>query len=267
MNDRPVNDVATARRALACVDLTDLDDGCTAEAVDELCRRATGRHGHTAAVCVWPRFVVQAAATLRGTGVRVATVVNFPAGGTDADVTVAEAADALVHGADEIDLVLPYHAFLDGRPDVAAAMIDAVRAIVGSPHRLKVILETGSYPDLSAVDRAARLAIEHGADFIKTSTGKTSASASPDATRTMLLAIRDTRTVIGGIGRTVGIKPSGGIRTAADAAIYLAIADEIMGPEWANPATFRFGASGLLDALEAVIAGDESGAVANDAAY
>ena len=264
MNDRPVNDVATARRALACVDLTNLDDGCTAEAVDELCRRATGRHGHTAAVCVWPRFVVQAAATLRNTGVRVATVVNFPAGGTDADVTVAEAADALVHGADEIDLVLPYHAFLDGRPDVAAAMIDAVRAIVGSPRRLKVILETGSYPDLPAVDRAARLAIEHGADFIKTSTGKTSASASPDAARTMLLAIRDTRAVT---GRTVGIKPSGGIRTAADAAIYLAIADEIMGPEWADPATFRFGASGLLDALEAVIAGDESVAAADDASY
>jgi deoxyribose-phosphate aldolase len=242
--------VQIARRALALVDLTNLDDACTSEAVAELCRRAVGPHGSTAAVCVWPRFVAQAAAALAGTGVQVATVVNFPAGGDDVDATVAETVQAIADGADEIDLVLPYHAFLAGHTEVAAGMVVAVRAAVPAPHRLKVILETGGYPSIDQVSAAARLAIAQGADFVKTSTGKTSASASPDAARAMLVEIRRSN-------RAVGLKPSGGIRTVDDAAGYLAIADEVMGVLWATPRTFRFGASGLLDALEAAITGGD----------
>jgi deoxyribose-phosphate aldolase len=121
-----------------------------------------------------------------------------------------------------------------------------------------VILETGGYPDQDAVRRATRLAIEQGADFVKTSTGKTSASASPEAVRTMLVEIRTS-------GWPVGLKPSGGIRTLSDASTYLALADEIMGEHWATPDTFRFGASGLLDALEQAIEGDPS--ARSDAAY
>lgn len=241
--------VRIARRALALVDLTNLDDACTPEAIDRLCERAVGPHGRTAAVCVWPRFVAQAVARLAGSGVAVATVVNFPAGGDDVAATVAEAAQAITDGADEIDLVLPYHSFLAGRHEVAAAMVDAVRAAVPAPHRLKVILETGGYPSIEQVSAAAKLAIDHGADFVKTSTGKTSASASPEAARAMLVEIRRSN-------RAVGLKPSGGIRSLDDAAAYLAIADEVMGAQWATPRTFRFGASGLLDALESAIAGD-----------
>lgn len=250
-----MSDAGPARRALALVDLTELGDAPSPDDIDRLCDRAVGPHGSTAAVCVWPRFATQAVQRLAGTGVAVATVVNFPAGGDDVAATVHETRRALDDGVDEIDLVLPYRSFLAGRHDVAAAMIDAVRAEVTPPRRLKVILETGSYPSLADVRAAAALAIEHGADFVKTSTGKTAVSATPEAVRAMLEVIRDA-------GRAAGIKPSGGIRTLDDASSYLAIADEVMGPQWATAATFRFGASGLLDALEAAIAGTESGSAA-----
>jgi deoxyribose-phosphate aldolase len=237
-----------AQRALALVDLTELGDSPSPDDIDRLCDRAVGPHGSTAAVCVWPRFATQAVQRLAGTGVAVATVVNFPTGSDDVEATVAETRRALDDGVDEIDLVLPYRSFLAGRIDVATAMVDAVRAEVTPPRRLKVILETGSYPSIESISAAARLAIDHGADFVKTSTGKTAVSATPAAVRAMLEAIRDA-------GRAVGIKPSGGIRTLDDANAYLAVADEVMGPQWATPATFRFGASGLLDALEAAIEG------------
>lgn len=238
---------ANARRALALVDLTDLNDNCTAVDVARLCNRAMGLYGITAAVCVWPRFVAQAADLVRSSGVRVATVVNFPAGGVDVAATVAETSQAVADGADEIDMVLPYASFLAGHIDVAVSMVRAVRVVAQPPMKMKVILETGEYPDLDRVAAAARLAIEHDADFIKTSTGKTSLSATLGAAVTILEQIRRS-------GRPVGIKPSGGIRTLDDATRYLVAADEMMGPAWATPATFRFGASGLLDAVEAAIA-------------
>ena len=228
---------ALARRAIALIDLTDLSDAPTPADIDRLCARAAA--AGTAAVCVWPRFVRRCA----GAGVRVATVVNFPAGGEDVGATVAETAAALDDGAAEIDLVLPYRAFLDGRIADAAAMVSAVRAAVAEPAHLKVILESGGYPSLDHVRAAARLAVEHGADFVKTSTGKTATSATIAASVMILDAIRTS-------GRPVGFKPSGGIRTLDEAALFLAVADEMMGPGWATPATFRFGASGLLDALE-----------------
>jgi deoxyribose-phosphate aldolase len=155
---------------------------------------------------------------------------------------------AIVDGADEIDVVLPYRAFVAGDLERAADVLDVVRAAAG-PLLVKVILETGELPDVTAVESAARFAVDHGADFVKTSTGKTPRSASPEAATAMLR-------VIAGAGRPVGIKPSGGIRTLADASTYLALADGAMGDGWATPATFRFGASGLLDALLAAIAGD-----------
>ena len=126
-------------------------------------------------------------------------------------------------------------------------MLGAVRAETGG-RTMKVIIETGELPDRAAIDRATHFAIANGADFVKTSTGKTPVSATPEAAEIVLEAIDVS-------GRPVGFKASGGIRTLADAATYLDLADAIMGPAWATPATFRFGASGLLDALEAAIAG------------
>ncbi len=242
-------DVTTARRALALVDLTNLTDPCSPAAIDDLCRQAVGPFGSTAAVCIWPRFVTRAVEHLAGSGVAVATVVNFPTGDDDISTTVALTNSAISDGADEIDLVLPYRSFLSGEADVAAAMIDAVRKAAGPDVLLKVILESGGYPTLDSIRAAARLAIDHGADFIKTSTGKTYVSATIGATVMVLDAIR-------GADRRVGIKPSGGISTLADAARYLAVADEMMGADWVSPATFRFGASGLLHALETALSRD-----------
>jgi deoxyribose-phosphate aldolase len=238
-------DVELARRAIALLDLTDLTDDASQEGIDALCERAA-RHG-TAAVCVWPDFVRQSVAALDGTPVLVATVVNFPSGDDRAHAVRVLTERALADGADEIDVVLPYRAWLAGDERRAADVIDGVRDAT-TRARMKVILETGALPDVAAIERAARFAIEHGADFIKTSTGKIETSATPEAAHTMLRVIAATE-------RPVGIKPSGGIRTVADAALYLALADDIMGPDWASPATFRFGASGVLDALVAALDG------------
>jgi deoxyribose-phosphate aldolase len=238
-----------ARRALTLLDLTELGDAATVADVDALCDRAVTPFGRVAAVCVWPRFVAQAAAAVAGTGVRVATVVNFPSGTEALDEVVAQTDAALADGADEIDLVLPYRALVNGRSDAASAMVVAIRSVVPQrDHLLKVILETGELPDARTIDSAARLAIRSGADFVKTSTGKTPVSATLEATGIMLAAIRD-------LDPMVGLKPSGGIRTLADADAYLHQADEVMGPRWVSPSTFRFGASGLLNALLAELEG------------
>lgn len=242
---------ALARRAIALTDLTNLDETCTESAIDALCVQAKGG-GATppvAAVCVWPQFVGRAKARLAGSGVSVATVVNFPTGGEDVERVVEQTREALRDGADEIDLVLPYRAFLDGDVETARGMLAAVRERVSADRVLKVILETGELEDPDAIRRASTLAIEEGADFVKTSTGKTPVSATPEAARIMLETIATTPHL------KVGLKPSGGIRTLEQAKTYLDLADEIMGPGWATPATFRFGASGLHKALVGVIEG------------
>jgi len=242
-----------ARRVLSLLDLTELGDEARDDDVRSLCSRATSDHGHVAAVCVWPRFVELAVAALAGSGVRVATVTNFPSGALLLGDVVAQTASALDDGADEIDVVLPYRAVVAGDLTTAEVLLDSVRRAVprDGSHLLKVILETGELGDSATVDVAARLAIRCGADFIKTSTGKTPRSASLKATAVMLAAIQD-------LDPRVGLKASGGIRTLDDARSYLAQADETMGPDWVSPRTFRFGASGLLAALVAEIeSGDD----------
>lgn len=243
--------IATARRALALLDLTDLSDNADEAGLAALCARAVGAPGPVAAICIWPRFVAQARTMLGRAPVRIATVVNFPQGEATGAEVLAETQGAVAAGADEIDLVLPWRAFLAGDAAGADAMVRAVKDTCDG-RTLKVILETGEYPDLDRVRAASELAIAAGADFIKTSTGKTAHSASLPAARTML-------EVIAASDRPVGLKPSGGIRTLADAASYLDLADEIMGPHWARPDTFRFGASGLHQVLVDAIAGEASG--------
>ena len=232
-----------ARRAIGLIDLTDLSDDRSPDGIDDLCRRAR-EHG-TAAVCVWPEYVARCSELLAGSGVRIATVVNFPSGDEPVDDVVEMARTALADGADDIDLVLPYRAFLDGDSVRAGEMVAAIAALIESPKLLKVILESGAYPGPDSVGAAAHLAIANGADFVKTSTGKIAEGASIEAARAMLGEIH----AAAHDGSTVGLKPSGGIRTSDEAFAYVDLADEVMGEGWATPATFRFGASGLLDAL------------------
>lgn len=241
---------SVAARVIGLIDLTNLSDDCSENDVVELCSRAHGPHGNVAAVCVWPRYVSRAVRELTATDVRVATVVNFPHGRDSVDQVVDSVKRCVADGADEIDLVIPYEKFRDSSDDegdrAVVHMVAKVKESLPENRLLKVILETGELRDRDLVDRAARLAVASGADFIKTSTGKTPVSATPEAVETMLSVLRESPR----IDRRVGIKPSGGIRTVDEAARYLAMADRIMGPDWATPETFRFGASGLLDAVE-----------------
>jgi deoxyribose-phosphate aldolase len=253
MPDTDLSKAATARRALACLDLTDLTETCTDQAIDALCRKAAGPHGPVAAVCVWPQFVSRAREALKGAPVRIATVVNFPAGGEDIERVIEDTLEALTDGAEEIDLVLPYGALLRGDEESASAMVAGLRDVVDQGRLLKVILETGELHEPALIDAASRIAIAAGADFIKTSTGNTPVSATPEAAKIMLEAIRRS-------GRPVGLKASGGIRTLSDAAFYLDLADRIMGDGWARPATFRIGASSVYDALVAAVEGRDAAA-------
>ena len=235
-----------AARALPLVDLTDLSNDASEAGARALCARAVTTKGAVAAVCLWPRFVGVAKAALAGTGVKIATVVNFPHGGEDTRAVEAETARAIADGADEIDLVMPYRAFLSGRPGFAETQILRVKRVCAGRAELKVILETGEIGDSALIRAAAELAVGAGADFLKTSTGKVAVNATLEAAKILLETAKSAP-------RPVGVKVAGGIRTVAEAASYLEIADAMMGPGWVSPATFRFGASGLLDALLAAL--------------
>jgi deoxyribose-phosphate aldolase len=253
-----MNDADFARHALKLLDLTDLSDTCREDQIEQLIQKAITPHGPVAAICIWPSFVSMAASRLEGKGVRIATVINFPKGGDDVERAISDTEEAVSDGADEIDLVMPYKSFLAGDEPITRSMIAEVKDSLPDDVLLKVILETGLYPDQEAIARASHLAIEEGADFIKTSTGKAAIAATPEAARTMLGVIKAT-------GGTVGFKPAGGIRTLADARLYLGLAEEILGAHYADARHFRFGASDVYDALMAAITGGN--ATKTDAAY
>lgn len=238
----PPTSRTNARIALACLDLTSLDEDGTPMAIERLCARATGRHGWVAAVCVWPRYVALARSLLPPQ-VAVAAVANFPDGSTDRARAVRDTADIVAAGGQEVDVVLPWR-------DLSAAdsLLDAVRRECRGL-RLKVILETGELADPVLIERAARIALDAGADFLKTSTGKMPHGASPAAAQLLLDAIAAepaTRS-------RVGFKAAGGVRTVADAAQYMALVAKTWGPSALNPSRFRIGASAMLDDIESVL--------------
>ena len=234
-----------ARRALAALDLTDLTDTADETGLDRLCARAVTPAGAVAAVCVWPRFVARARAQLAGTGVKIATVANFPAGGEEIAPVREDIERSLADGADEIDVVIPWRALKAGREAPVVALIATARAAARG-RTLKTILESGELADAATIARASRLALDAGADFLKTSTGKTKVSATPQAAGIMLRAIAEQ-------GGRAGFKASGGVRTLDEAILYLDLADGIIGT--ASPDRFRIGASGLIDALLAELDG------------
>jgi deoxyribose-phosphate aldolase len=243
----PTSTPDTARTALACLDLTSLNDADTEASIVALCERAVAvqaRHGAVAALCVWPRFAALARRHLPS-AIRVAAVANFPHGGTDVVAAVRDTQTIVDAGAQEVDVVLPYR-HLDAAPAVLQAVRHACEGLT-----LKVILETGELKNEALIRRAARLALDAGADFLKTSTGKTPVSATPQAATLLLQAIAGDATA----KARVGFKPAGGIRTVADAAVYIALMAQHLGAEAVHPQRFRLGASGLLSDIEAVLEG------------
>jgi deoxyribose-phosphate aldolase len=228
---------ALAARVLGLVDLTRLERPDDAAAIDGLAEKAVTPAGRVAAICVYPEWV----ARVRDAGVPVAAVANFPAGADDPAPAVRETAEAVAAGAAEIDVVVPWRAFLAGDETAIWRTVAAVREEVGDGVRIKAILETGSLEDAEAIRAAGSQALAAGADFLKTSTGKVGPGASLEAVQALL-------EVVLAVGHG-GVKASGGIRTVAQAAEYLALADSMMGPRWVAPERFRFGASGLVDDL------------------
>jgi deoxyribose-phosphate aldolase len=251
MNDTDI--AGTARQALACLDLTSLNDGDTDATIERLCERAQGPFGPVAAVCVWPRFAALARRRLPA-AIHVAAVANFPDGSADVQRALRDVGEVVDAGAQEVDLVLSWRALLAGDAPAAAAVLAAARRASGAL-RLKVILETSALGDAQAVASASRLALAEGADFLKTSTGKVPGGATPEAARTMLAAIAADPAA----AARVGFKASGGVRTVVDAAVYLRLTAETLGEAACTPARFRIGASGLLDDIEAVLAGRGAG--------
>jgi len=235
-----------ARIALDCLDLTSLNDNDDAAAIDALCAKAQGPAGAPAAVCVWPRFVARARAALPAS-IRVAAVANFPEGAFDTGRALHDTHAILAAGGDEVDLVLPWRSLAAGDAYSATAVVAAVRAAcVGKT--LKLIIESGELPSHELIRQACRIGLDAGVDFLKTSTGKTPTGATPDAARVML------ETIAGHARReTVGFKASGGVRTVADAAIYITLAREMLGEAALGPKRLRFGASGLLADIESVL--------------
>jgi deoxyribose-phosphate aldolase len=228
-----------AAKILPLVDLTALADDVSAASVDALCARALD--AGVAAVCVWPRFLPLAKARLARSGVRLATVANFPDGSDDIARAARETADALLAGADEVDLMAPIEAIAQGDLGLLTELVQACRA--KAPERtLKVILETGRLAEPARIAAAARAAVMAGADFLKTSTGRSAAGPSLEAAAVLLAVIEEAE------GR-VGLKVAGGIRTTRQAAQYLYLAEHFMGQGWIAPETMRFGASALVDDL------------------
>lgn len=256
--------IHTATTALNCLDLTSLNDADDAAAISALATRAAGPAGPPAALCVWPRFVAQARA-LAPPSIRIAAVANFPSGGLDlAAVALADARAIIKAGGDEVDMVLPWRALQGGdAADLRAmtALLVAVRqACAGKT--LKLIIESGELVAPALIQQACQIGLDAGVDFLKTSTGKTPNGATPAAARLMLSAIAAHPR-----GAAVGFKASGGIRTVADAAVYINLVREILGESALTPQRLRFGASGLLGDIEAVLLAQGPGNTAAAGSY
>jgi deoxyribose-phosphate aldolase len=243
--------------AIRCLDLTSLDGSETEEQVRALCGRALRPDAEdptvpsVAAVVLYPRFVRLAAEILGDAPVRVASVAGFPFAEGSLESRLQEIRQAVADGAGEIDVVMNRSAFDEGREEEVSTEIAGAKQAAG-PALLKVILETGELATSKRIEEAAHLAMSAGADFIKSSTGKVGSGITHDAALAMMEAVRDHGEET---GRSVGVKVSGGVRTAEQALSYLELLEKTLGDEWLSPDRFRIGASSLLDQLVALRTG------------
>ena len=248
--------------ALSMIDLTTLEGKDSEGKVKQLCYKASHLHykhpglPYVAAICVYPTMVPIAKKELAGTGINVASVATaFPSGMADINAKLDEVKSVVDAGADEVDMVISRGRFLNGDYDYVSDEISQVKDACGKAH-LKVILETGELVTLDNVQLASDIAMEAGADFIKTSTGKVSPAATPPVVLTMLEAIRDFQIKT---GKKIGMKPAGGISTAKQAIQYLVMIKETLGDDWLSPNLFRFGASSLANDILMQIMKQSSG--------
>lgn len=243
----------TLRQCFSFIDLTTLNATDT-EARGSMFAQNVNRFAdeypdmpNVAAICVYPSLIESVRETLRVKDVKIAAVgAGFPASQTFSEIKVRECALCTEKGADEVDIVLSLNYFFSGHHDKVAAEIREIRKAMADTAHLKVILETGALRTAENIRKASFLAMENGADFIKTSTGKMDPAATPFAARIMCECIAEfyTQTKV-----KIGFKPAGGIVTTAEALEYYDIVREILGEEWLHPSLFRIGASRLANNL------------------
>lgn len=245
---------------LSAIDLTTLSPCDEEKSVAEFARRAAELTVEypllpgVASICVYPPFVETVGLEIDAMPLRITSVAGgFPSSQTFLEVKMLEVAMAIENGADEVDVVLNVGKILSGSLDEAANEIEVLRE-ESEGATLKVILETGALCTPELIRQASLLAMQAGADFIKTSTGKIDVAATPEAAVVMCHAIKD---FYAKSGRKVGFKAAGGIRTAEDAALYYTIVKEILGEEWLTPELFRIGASSLANNLLSAIEGKQ----------
>jgi deoxyribose-phosphate aldolase len=234
-----------ARRLMSLTDLTSLNESDDATSVQVLSLLACRSPVRPAAVCIWARFIPVALDALRNTGIPVCAVANFPHGAAPTSGAVAETAAAVAAGAAEVDVVFPYRALLAGDTQAGLHLVRGCREACAERALLKVILETGQLASAEHIRLAAEIAIDGGAHFLKTSTGKTQPAVTPDAAAVIL----DVIAAAGRRGRSIGFKASGGIRTIDDAMVYLTLYEQRFGSDSASPSNFRIGASALFKEL------------------
>lgn len=242
----------TYKLMLSCLDLTTLSAVDTVDKVQGMANKVNQFQSkypqlpNVGAICVYPALVSTVRETLTVNGVDIASVAGgFPASQTFIEIKVAETSLAVMEGADEIDMVLGVGEFLAGNYDKAFEDISEVKAACGTA-KLKVILETGALKTAENIYKASIIALEAGADFIKTSTGKEIAAASPEAAFVMTSAIK---AFAEKSNKKIGFKPAGGISTAEEALKYYTVVKEVLGQEWLNNKLFRIGASRLANDL------------------
>lgn len=231
---------------LNLIDLTTLEGSDNESRVADLCEQAISfkknNLAYPAAVCVYPVFVRQAKRILRNTPVQVACVAGgFPSGQMPLNLRLKEVKYAIKKGADEVDMVISRGKFLEGDYNFIRKEISKTKRACRGKH-LKVILETGELKNNENIRLASTIAIESGADFIKTSTGKISPAATLEAAEVMLNVIKKHYDET---GIMIGFKPAGGISEIEDAIAYYNLVDKILGKAWLNNKYFRFGASRL----------------------
>ena len=241
--------IADAALAVKLMDLTSLNSNDSAATIQVLINSIKPNLGIPAAVCVYSEFVDDAKLALAErelSYVKVATVTNFPSGNSELSEVINETLIAIERGANEIDLVLPYQALINGDADTALEYVRASKECCPEHVQLKVIIESGELKTAQLITLATEIAIAGGADFVKTSTGKVAINATLEATEVMLSTIKKSQ-------REVGFKAAGGVKTVEDASDYLRLAADIMGEEYLQSETFRFGASSLLTDVYAVL--------------
>ena len=233
---------------LSCIDLTTLSGDDTDQRVIDLCKTAQSFENidlkikNVAAICVYPVFASLVNKTLKGSGIKTACVAGaFPSGQSPLNVRIEEVKQAVADGADEIDMVISRGKLIEGNTDFVSREIKEIKEACGNAH-LKVILETGELKTPELIRKASEIAINNGGDFIKTSTGKISPAATPQAFLIMLDTIKE---YFGKTGIKVGIKPAGGISEPKEAMIYYQLVKEVLGESWLNNNLFRIGASRL----------------------